>query len=259
VGALFRLPPRMKDKAKELVGSFIDLLERTTQSSRRPMRAPDLQRPTRELACRKEGVTHKARSYISIAAMVLAASFTAPAMAQSLESAQSAARRLVKAPRGFTDSCERYQWLCESQTASASPLDDAALDVAKKVNSRVNFWASEISDPENYGAAEYWALPTNGNGDCEDFVLQKYKLLLDMGVESRNLSIAVVLDWRGDNHAVLILRHRSGDLVLDSLSSRIKPWNLTGYTFLAMQSGANKTQWEVVMNQSRDSNVLALR
>ena len=95
VGALFRLPPRMKDKAKELVGSFIDMLERTTQSSRRPMRAPDLQRPTRELACRKEGVTHKARSYISIAAMVLAASFTAPAMAQSLESAQSAARRLL--------------------------------------------------------------------------------------------------------------------------------------------------------------------
>ena len=91
------------------------------------------------------------------------------------------------------------------------------------------------------------------------FVLQKYKLLLDVGVESRNLSIAVVLDWRGDNHAVLVLRHRSGDLVLDSLSSRIKPWNLTGYTFLAMQSGANKTQWEVVMNQSRDSNVLAQR
>jgi predicted transglutaminase-like cysteine proteinase len=167
--------------------------------------------------------------------MVLAASFTAPAMAQSVESAQSAARRLVKAPRGFADSCKRYQWLCESQTASASPLDDAALDVAKKINSRVNFWASEISDSENYGAAEYWALPTNGNGDCEDFVLQKYKLLLDVGVESRNLSIAVVLDWRGDNHAVLVLRHRSGDLVLDSLSSRIKPWNLTGYTFLAMQ------------------------
>jgi predicted transglutaminase-like cysteine proteinase len=55
------------------------------------------------------------------------------------------------------------------------------------------------------------------------------------------------------------LRHRSGDLVLDSLSSRILPWNQTGYTYLAMQSGANKTQWEVVMNQPRDRNVLAQR
>jgi predicted transglutaminase-like cysteine proteinase len=207
--------------------------------------------------------------------MIMAASFTAPAAAQSLEPAQPAERILVKAPRGFDKTCERYQWFCENQaadsntdepntadfsTAGASSFAGVdTLDLAERINSRVNFTVTQLSDPENYGVADYWTLPTNGNGDCEDFVLQKYKLLLDAGIDSRSLSIAIVLDRAGDNHAVLILRHPSGDLVLDSLASRIRPWNQTGYTFLAMQSGENKTQWEVVMNQPRDRNVLAER
>jgi len=202
-----------------------------------------------------------ARGCLPVAAMVLAASFAAPsAVAQSLEPAQPAARRLITAPPGFTDSCKRYQWFCENQTAGASPLGEAAsLDLAEKINRRVNFTVSQLSDPENYGVAEYWTLPANGSGDCEDFVLQKYKLLLDAGIDSRNLSIAVVLDRAGDNHVVLVLRHRSGDLVLDSLTSRIRPWNQTGYRFLAMQSSEAKTEWEVVMNSPQSRNVLAQR
>jgi predicted transglutaminase-like cysteine proteinase len=194
----------------------------------------------------------------------MAASFTAPAAAQStaqsLEPAQPAARRLVEPPPGFSETCKRYQWFCENQPAGASPFAEAdLLDLAKEINRRVNRAVYPLSDPENYGVADYWTLPVNGNGDCEDYVLQKFKLLLDAGVDSRDMSIAVVLDRRGDNHAVLILRYSSGDLVLDNLSSRVRPWNQTGYTFLAMQSGANKTEWEVVMNQPRESNVLALR
>ncbi len=84
-------------------------------------------------------------------------------------------------------------------------------------------------------------------------------LLTLESAHSRDLSIAVVLDRQGGNHAVLVLRHGSVDLVLDSLTRRIRPWNQTGYTYLAMQSSDDKTQWEVVMNQPRDSNVLAQR
>jgi predicted transglutaminase-like cysteine proteinase len=192
--------------------------------------------------------------------MILAGSLAAPAAAQSLDSSQPVERRLVDAPPGFLDSCSHYQWFCTTRTSGARQIGQAdLLELASKINRRVNFSVSQLSDPENYGVADYWTLPANGSGDCEDFVLQKYKLLLDAGVDSRDLSIAVVLDRQGDNHAVLVLRHGSGDLVLDSLSRRIRPWNRTGYTFLAMQSRDNKTQWEVVMNQPHDSNVLAQR
>ena len=46
---------------------------------------------------------------------------------------------------------------------------------------------------------------------------------------------------------------------LDSLTKRVRQWNRTGYTYLAMQISVDKTQWEVVMNQPRDSNILAQR
>jgi len=200
------------------------------------------------------------RVCLSTAAIILAGLLAAPAVAQSAEPVQPAARRLVDAPPGFLDSCRRYPWFCANRTTGAGPIGQAdLLELAARINRRVNVSVSQLSDPENYGVADYWTLPTNGNGDCEDFVLQKYKLLLDAGVDSRELSIAVVLDRQGDNHAVLVLRHGSGDLVLDSLTSGIRLWNRTGYTFLAMQSGDDKTRWEVVMNQPRDSNVLAQR
>lgn len=200
------------------------------------------------------------RGYLSIAAMIIATFFTAPAVAQSTEPAQPAARRLVGPPPGFVETCQRYEWFCGNHTADSAPVAEVeSLDIAKKINRRVNSSVTELSDPENYGVADYWSLPTNGNGDCEDFVLQKYKLLIEAGIDSRNLSISIVLDRVGNNHAVLILRHLSGDLVLDNLASGIRLWNQTGYTFLAMQSGVNKTEWEVVMNQPRDRNVLAQR
>ncbi len=203
---------------------------------------------------------HGLRVCLSIVTIILAGSLATPAVAQSPEATQPTARSLVDAPPAFHDSCRRYQWFCSNRTNSAKPIGQAdLLDLARKINRRVNRSVSPLSDPENYGAADYWTLPANGNGDCEDYVLQKYKLLLDAGVDSRDLSIAVVLNRQGDNHAVLVLRHSSGDLVLDSESRRIRPWNRTGYRFLAMQSGDDKTQWEVVMNQPRDSNVLAQR
>jgi predicted transglutaminase-like cysteine proteinase len=197
---------------------------------------------------------------LSIASIILTASLVAPAAAQSMEPSEPAVRHLVNAPPGFNDTCRRYQWFCTNQSTGARVASQAELlDLAHKINRRVNNAVTPLTDPENYGVADYWSLPVNGNGDCEDYVLQKYKLLLDAGVDIRDLSIAVVLDLDGNNHAVLVLHHSSGDLVLDSLTKRVRQWNRTGYTYLAMQISVDKTQWEVVMNQPRDSNILAQR
>jgi len=203
---------------------------------------------------------HLPKTFFAITAIFLAGAVTTPASSQSLEPAQPVVRRMIDPPPAFTDSCKRYQWFCENRTTSVVPVErDDVLELAMMVNRRVNSMITELSDPENYGAADYWSLPSNGNGDCEDFVLQKYKLLLDAGVDSSYLSIAIVLNWTGENHAVLILRHHSGDLVLDNLSRQIRPWNQTDYQYLAMQSREDRMAWEVVVNQSRDRTVLAER
>jgi predicted transglutaminase-like cysteine proteinase len=190
----------------------------------------------------------------------MAGIFATPAPGQSLSADSAEARRLIDAPPGFSQGCRRYQWICDNRVGNRAAMSQAdLLDLARSVNSRVNLTVAPLTDVENYGVADYWTLPANGNGDCEDYVLQKFKLLLDAGIDSRDLSIAIVLDRDGNNHAVLVLRHGSGDLVLDSLTSGIRPWNQTGYTFLAMQAAHDNTKWEVVMNQPRDSNVLAQR
>lgn len=190
---------------------------------------------------------------------VAAGAFPAVSGAQQVASASSfVPQRSINPPPGFTLSCSRYAWLCANrQIASGGIKGDEKLAIARKVNSEVNASIQPLTDAENYGVEEYWTLPANGRGDCEDYVLEKYRRLIDAGVDSRDLRIAVVLDRRGNNHVVLVLNHRDGDLVLDSLVQAIVPWNDTGYTFLAAQMGEDKARWEVVANSPRNNRMLA--
>lgn len=202
---------------------------------------------------------HFSKLVLGAMSLLLAGFSVGAAHAQSLGETQVTERRQVKPPPGFRAACGRYQWLCgevENDASGMKPTE--ALDVALKINRRVNRSVSELSDPENYGVADYWATPRNGRGDCEDFVLQKYKLLLEAGVDPRSMSIAVVRR-RGENHAVLVLHHTTGDLVMDSLSRSVVPWNRTGYRFLAMQSRDQKDKWEIVAGHPKSSEFLALR
>ena len=202
---------------------------------------------------------HISKLILAAASVILAWSMAGPALAQSMTDAKATERRQVKPPPGFRDACRRYEWLCgdvENESGQVTPAK--ALDLALRINRQVNQSVSELSDAENYGVADYWTPPRNGRGDCEDFVLEKYKRLLEAGVDSHSLSIAVVLR-RGENHAVLVLHHSTGDLVLDSLTRKVVPWNQTSYRYLAMQSRDEKDKWELVSGQSKSSEFLALR
>ncbi len=102
-----------------------------------------------------------------VLAVVLAGSFPAPAKAQAAEPSQPVTRRLIKAPPGFNDTCRRYQWFCTNQATGPLPVSQAdLLDLAHIINRRVNNTVIPLTDPENYGVADYWSLPVNGNGDC---------------------------------------------------------------------------------------------
>lgn len=159
--------------------------------------------------------------------------------------------RSITAPSGFVPACKRYAWLCSGTKTGRAMSDGEALDVLRKVNGIVNSRVRAVSDRSNSGRSEDWTLPLNGRGDCEDFVLAKKKLLLDKGFRSDRLAVTVVLDRRGNNHAVLIARLESGDYVLDNLSGSVKSWNSTGYTYLARQSFENKRVWKVILSGPR--------
>ncbi len=168
-----------------------------------------------------------------------------PASAQTAEpylpSTQS-----VRAPKGFEGACRRYSWLCSNHDTRDS-AGDQTLATLKKVNWAVNRRVVPLTDRDNYGRDEFWTLPDNGRGDCEDYAMAKYKALLDQGVPSSDLSLAVVLDRRRQNHVVLVVRTSKGDVVLDNMTNRVDHWKRTGYTFLARQAPADKSAWRMAL------------
>lgn len=129
-----------------------------------------------------------------------------------------------------------------SIAASAKPagqvvLTDRRMTELRQVNSHVNDTIVEVSDMEQYGREDFWALPTSGQGDCEDFALLKRKLLMERGWPASALSIAVGATAQGETHAVLAVATQQGTYVLDNLTSAILPPAQTGHVFHARQAG----------------------
>src|ERR1700748_3059186 len=128
----------------------------------------------------------------------------------------------------------------------APVLSPAMWHTLEDVNQYVNGRVRQRSDAANYGVTDYWELPLesgNGAGDCEDYALEKRKLLTDKGIPENALSIALVqTDW-GEAHAVLLVRTDKGDYVLDNLSSWIQPWKDVSYTWLERQSNWDPDVW----------------
>lgn len=151
-------------------------------------------------------------------------------------------KAVVSAPQGAGNICTTYDWACARSTR-AVVIDKTALDVVRQVNSRINRAVRPVSDLQQYRIAERWALPTKRGGDCEDYALAKKRELIAAGFAPQSLLIATVLDRKGGSHAVLVLRTGAQDLVLDNLTSTIKPWQKTGYTFLRLQNPENPRQW----------------
>ncbi|KAA0699253.1 hypothetical protein DTW90_07490 [Neorhizobium sp. P12A] len=164
----------------------------------------------------------------------------------SFANSHLASTRSVGAPPAFVSACHRYAWLCSNRPGRAMS-DNEALSLLKQVNSRVNAEVIPAEDVATSGKQDYWSLPINGRGDCEDYALLKKKELLDAGFKSDRLAMTVVLDRNGGNHSVLMARLDSGDYVLDNLGSRVKPWEDTGYTFIARQNFENQRSWQVIL------------
>lgn len=115
----------------------------------------------------------------------------------------------------------------------------AELDI---INRRVNAQIKPATDQAVYGVEEYWTFPTV-QGDCEDYVVLKRKILSQMGWPTSALLITVVQDELGEGHAVLTVRTAQGDFVLDNKVNEVRLWNQTPYKYIMRQSYLNPRVW----------------
>jgi predicted transglutaminase-like cysteine proteinase len=148
-------------------------------------------------------------------------------------------------PIGYVNFCREHQADCqpERKFADRVQLTSAKFRELDQVNTAVNTRVQPVTDLELYGKVEYWTYPTKNKGDCEDYVLEKQRELLERGWPESTLLITVVRDENNEGHAVLTVRTDKGDLVLDNKRRDIMLFANTPYTYIKRQSERNPLVW----------------
>jgi predicted transglutaminase-like cysteine proteinase len=121
-------------------------------------------------------------------------------------------------------------------------LDAATWSKLQQVNMAFNAAIQPEEDAVHYGRVDYWTIPTDGFGDCEDYALAKRKALIEANFSPRALRIAVARSRQGEAHAVLTVATDRGDYVLDNLTNAVLPWNETSLAWIARQA-PGEAQW----------------
>jgi len=112
-----------------------------------------------------------------------------------------------------------------------------------RVNRSVNTAIKPMTDLEQYGVVEKWAYPDDGYGDCEDYVLLKRRMLMELGWPREALLITVVREKNGDGHAVLTVKTDRGEFILDNQNDEIVLWSESDYRFVKRQSQSDPNLW----------------
>jgi predicted transglutaminase-like cysteine proteinase len=152
---------------------------------------------------------------------------------------------VTRAPIGWVEFCVEYDPECK--TKPSAPRDVVLSGQAWKDLQRINLWVNThvkpMTDMEHWGVVERWNYPDDGYGDCEDYVLQKRKMLTQAGWPREALLITVVRDKNGDGHAVLTVKTDKGEYVLDNQTDDVALWSDTGYRFVKRQSQSDPNVW----------------
>jgi predicted transglutaminase-like cysteine proteinase len=151
----------------------------------------------------------------------------------------------ARAPIGWVEFCAETPDECRG--GPSQPRDVVMTQSAWRDLTRVNRWVNEnvkpMTDMEHWGVIEKWSLPTDGYGDCEDYVLLKRKMLMDAGWPREALLITVVRDKMGEGHAVLTVKSDRGEFILDNQNENVVAWTETGYRFVKRQSQSDPNVW----------------
>jgi predicted transglutaminase-like cysteine proteinase len=156
---------------------------------------------------------------------------------------------LTSQPIGHYEFCHAHPKECSfrsRETARVRITAKRRRQIAS-VNAVVNSRVEPVNDVTIYGKDEVWAYPDAGVGDCEDYVLEKRRVLINGGIAVSNLLITVVRKPDGEGHAVLTLRTDQGDFVLDNLTDQVRLWSETGYRYLKRQASNHTGRWVSIL------------
>jgi predicted transglutaminase-like cysteine proteinase len=152
---------------------------------------------------------------------------------------------VTRAPIGWVEFCVEYDPECKTKPSMPRDvvLSTQSWKDLQRVNLSVNTTVKPMTDMDHWGVVERWNYPDDGYGDCEDYVLQKRRMLMREGWPREALLITVVRDKNGDGHAVLTVKTDKGEFILDNQTDSIVLWSDTGYRFVKRQSQSDPNVW----------------
>jgi predicted transglutaminase-like cysteine proteinase len=151
----------------------------------------------------------------------------------------------TRAPIGWVEFCVEYDPECKTKPSMARDvvLSAEAWKDLQRINLWVNSHVKPMTDMDHWGVVERWNYPDDGYGDCEDYALQKRKMLMQAGWPREALLMTVVRDKNGDGHAILTVKTDKGEFILDNQTDEILLWTDTGYRFVKRQSQSDPNVW----------------
>jgi predicted transglutaminase-like cysteine proteinase len=118
-----------------------------------------------------------------------------------------------------------------------------------EVNRAVNLAISPASDFAMHGLVDVWSSPlatlASGSGDCEDYAIVKFAVLLEAGVSPENVRLMIVRDTiRYEDHAIVAVRHEDQWLTLDNRRMlMLADTELANYTPLLQLDGSGARRY----------------
>ncbi|MGN6149823.1 MAG: transglutaminase-like cysteine peptidase [Rhizomicrobium sp.] len=151
----------------------------------------------------------------------------------------------TEAPSGYLAFCARQPAECAepADAPNTVALDTDTWSTLEQVNAAYNAAIQPEEDAVHYGRVDYWTIPADGFGDCEDYALAKRKALIAVNFSPRALRIAVARSKTGEPHAVLTVATDHGDYVLDNLTNAVLPWAETKLAWIARQAPDQQAAW----------------
>ena len=142
--------------------------------------------------------------------------------------------------------CLRYPAECKpSSAAQRIELDVKTMQLLDRVNRDVNLSITPKVKAYDADLADGWTIGPD-SGDCNDYAVTKRHNLIARGLPSGALRLSVIKTPSGIGHLVLIVATTNGDVVLDNLTSAIRPWQITEYRWLKIQSATDPRLWAEV-------------
>jgi predicted transglutaminase-like cysteine proteinase len=151
-------------------------------------------------------------------------------------------------PMAFTRFCLQYADECRPRRmvfrGGRIKITGERWAELNRVNRDVNLAIEPEANVRGLAYEEWLIRPARG--DCNDYAVTKRHELITRGWSARNLLLSEVVTMSGEHHLVLVVRTSKGDLVLDSLTSRISRWNTVPYRWVRIQTAKNPNFWAVV-------------